>query len=517
LSDSCLLQVFKIIVANNPSDEWGIGDLGSIGSTITLNQINQSFIGIEINRADTSNNSNLLIYKNVIQDLQIGIDLFNSDAVVRKNIISTNPYVPPSGLSGISIGGYFYNNKPIIDSNIIYSNQGSYGIYKSFGASPIISNNSIFLDYGGAMFLSYSDTVKIFNNLIWGNGTGIHNQGVQYLQVFNNYIGSDVGSGVVAGPDNIIRNNIITNASIGVEKWYNQNPPEVKYNGFWNNDVNFSGFTNTDTTNIFQFPMIVNEDSTLGELDFHLQAFSPMIDRGDPDILDKDGTRSDIGLYGGPFGESYLYQDLPPRAPVNLSASVDTDYIMLKWNRNTEADFSHYNLYRDTTESFTADSATLVASVEDTFYIHIKPEGIDNLYFKLTAVDGQGNVSGPSEELHLALTGTKIEEPVNISDYRLYQNYPNPFNPTTRIGYRLKQRGYVKLYVYDIKGELIQTLVNQYQGKGYHEVEFRGEVRRQETEIRRNIASGVYLYQIIVKNEHNIPVFSDINKMIYLK
>ena len=57
-----------------------------------------------------------------------------------------------------------------------------------------------------------------------------------------------------------------------------------------------------------------------GELNFHLQMFSPLIDRGDPAIIDKDGSRSDIGLYGGPLGEFYKYQDLPPRVPVNLSA-----------------------------------------------------------------------------------------------------------------------------------------------------------------------------------------------------
>ena len=219
--------------------------------------------------------------------------------------------------------------------------------------------------------------------------------------------------------------------------------------------------------------MIVNGDSTRGELNFHLQAFSPLIDRGDPDILDKDGTRSDIGLYGGPFGESYNYQDLPPRVPVNLSATVDSNYILIKWNRNYEADLSHYNLYRDTTGNFTADSTTFVASVEDTFYLHIRPEGIKNLYFKLTAEDNQGNVSEPSEELHLVLTGIRNNVEITINNYRLFQNYPNPFNPSTKIGYRLKERGYVKLYVYDIKGELVETLVNQYQEGGSYEVEFR--------------------------------------------
>ncbi len=64
--------------------------------------------------------------------------------------------------------------------------------------------------------------------------------------------------------------------------------------------------------------------------------------------------------------ETIHYQDLPPRQPVNLSATVDTDYILIRWKKNTEADINHYNLYRDTTENFTADSATFVASVEDT-------------------------------------------------------------------------------------------------------------------------------------------------------
>jgi hypothetical protein len=242
--------------------------------------------------------------------------------------------------------------------------------------------------------------------------------------------------------------------------------------------------------------------------------FSPLIDRGDPNILDKDGTRSDIGLYGGPYGESYKYPDLPPRIPVNLSATIDSIYILLKWNKNTEADFSHYNLFRDTTENFTVDSTTFVASIPDTFYQQIIPQGIDNLYYKLTAVDNQGNQSDPSEELHVFLTGIINNEQFTINNYKLFQNYPNPFNPTTKIGYRLKERGYVKLYVYDIKGELVETLVNKYQEGGYYEVEFTG--RNLINQIP-DLASGIYIYQLMVSNENNVPVFSDIKKMVYLK
>lgn len=126
-------------------------------------------------------------------------------------------------------------------------------------------------------------------------------------------------------------------------------------------------------------------------------------------------------------------------------------------------------------------------------------------------------MSEPSEELHLVLTGIKNKEEFTINSYKLFQNYPNPFNPTTKIAYRLKERGYVKMYVYDIKGELVETLVNQYQEGGYYEVEFTGKANISANSLAKQLASGIYICQIMVSNEHNIPVFSDTIKMLYLK
>jgi hypothetical protein len=54
-------------------------------------------------------------------------------------------------------------------------------------------------------------------------------------------------------------------------------------------------------------------------------------------------------------------------------------------------------------------------------------------------------------------------------DYYLNQNYPNPFNSRTIISYQIKERSYVKLSVYDIKGELLITLINKEQDAGYYE------------------------------------------------
>ncbi len=216
---------------------------------------------------------------------------------------------------------------------------------------------------------------------------------------------------------------------------------------------------------------------------------------------------------------SYKYVDYPPRAPRNLNAVVDTNnnsIINISWNRNTEADFDYYNLYRDTSANFTTDTTSFVASIEDTSYLYPIGKTTDSLYFKLTGVDNQGNISISSEEAGVILiTGVEGEwKPVN--SYILYQNYPNPFNPSTKIGYKLKERGYVKLYVYDIKGELVSVLVNKEQEAGYYEVEFssRNLIDQIHT---KELASGVYIYQILVKNENNIPVFSDIRKMLLIK
>jgi hypothetical protein len=274
--------------------------------------------------------------------------------------------------------------------------------------------------------------------------------------------------------------------------------------------------------------MIVNDDTTQGDLDFHLQMYSPLIDAGDPTILDRDGSRSDIGLYGGPYGWTYTYEDLAPRPPHNLTATIEEGLVKLTWNKNTEADFSHYRIYRDTVTILIYDSTKMIAETPDTFYYDQLPpvNKETRFYYVITAFDNQGNQSYPSEEINVLVTGLGEHPPKGYDGYRLLANYPNPFNPSTKIPYRLKEAGYVKLYVYDLKGELVNVLVNGWQEKGYYEVLFhptleeRGKVTQLEVPMGKRynqMSSGIYLYQIQVYDERNIPVFSDAEKMILLK
>jgi len=77
----------------------------------------------------------------------------------------------------------------------------------------------------------------------------------------------------------------------------------------------------------------------------------------------------------------------------------------------------------------------------------------------------------------------KNEIPV---EYDLLQNYPNPFNPETVIKYLLPISGFVSLKVYNLLGEEIVSLVNEFKSAGSYEVEFNG----------KELPSGVFIYRI---------------------
>ncbi len=174
------------------------------------------------------------------------------------------------------------------------------------------------------------------------------------------------------------------------------------------------------------------------------------------------------------------------------------------------------------------DTTKIIAVVADTFYYDDLPEKYiaGNYYYKLTAIDSTGHQSAPSEEVHITVTGIPEAPPIVVEHYQLLNNYPNPFNSSTVIPYRLKEAGYVKLYVYDIKGELVRTLINAYQSAGYYEVKFSPSSEERKngelgegwwTGYNDDIATGIYIYQLMVRGEGDIPVFSDIKKMILLK
>ena len=95
--------------------------------------------------------------------------------------------------------------------------------------------------------------------------------------------------------------------------------------------------------------------------------------------------------------------------------------------------------------------------------------------------------------------------------YYLNQNYPNPFNPSTVIEYRIQQSGLTSLKVYDVLGNKVATLVDEYKPAGTYEVEFNISSISGSVSAKGGYASGVYFYQL------RFDSFVDTKKMILMK
>ena len=73
----------------------------------------------------------------------------------------------------------------------------------------------------------------------------------------------------------------------------------------------------------------------------------------------------------------------------------------------------------------------------------------------------------------------------------LFQNYPNPFSNKTSIRYSLPKPGFVKIQVFNIRGQLIETIVDKFMPSGCHTVEWNS----------KETTSGIYFYKLSTEDE----------------
>jgi hypothetical protein len=116
-----------------------------------------------------------------------------------------------------------------------------------------------------------------------------------------------------------------------------------------------------------------------------------------------------------------------------------------------------------------------------------------------------------AKPLALQLSGELNLEAAKGSDSRpkcfsLSQNYPNPFNPRTSIRYALPRDARVKLMVYNLLGQKVATLVDEYQSAGYSTVWWDGKDAEGD-----EVSSGVYFYRLTADE------FSEVKKMMMVK
>jgi hypothetical protein len=96
----------------------------------------------------------------------------------------------------------------------------------------------------------------------------------------------------------------------------------------------------------------------------------------------------------------------PIAIPQNLTAMVGNSQVTLKWNKNTEADFLRYCIYRGTSSNPTTKVDSTIAGITDTTKIITSLTNGTMYYFRITAVDNAGLESGYSNEVNATPSGS---------------------------------------------------------------------------------------------------------------
>ncbi len=413
--------------------------------------------------------------------------------IVRKNIfVGTSP-----GFDGTS----FYANVEV-SNNLFYKNEWATGGFTVGAARLKVLNNSFYFS-GQAhgfpyeavwMWMPYLESCEIYNNIFGGYRPRIR-----------------VGE---PGPDSS-HLRIEYNCFSSLKPFHNEDFIAVDWDTIQIDSL---------WLNVYRDPMYVDPENG----DLQLQAGSPCIDAGAPWILDVDGSRSDMGAFGGPGGSFYIYQDYPPSTPRDFAGTATRTSVTLSWFPNTEADVRYYAVFRSEGASIPLDSAHVIGYVPhrvdsifnwtgmDTTRFWFTDSGMvvpQDYYYTVVAVDSSALVSPPATAVEFLVTDVQDIGTAQMPRRpELEQNYPNPFNAVTALVYALPNLGAqptpIKLIVYNALGQQTKTLIDERQYPGRHTAYWMGD-----NDAGLPVASGVYFYRLEVSGID----FVESRKMVLLK
>uniref|UniRef100_A0A7V2ZKE8 T9SS type A sorting domain-containing protein n=1 Tax=Ignavibacterium album TaxID=591197 RepID=A0A7V2ZKE8_9BACT len=181
---------------------------------------------------------------------------------------------------------------------------------------------------------------------------------------------------------------------------------------------------------------------------------------------------------------------------VSFTATSTEEGVVLNWITATETNNAGFTIERGTDSENFSEIGFIGGkgtTTEPTVYSYLDNSAKYGTYFyRLRQTDYDGTFK------YLNVVSVNVELP---NKFVLEQNYPNPFNPSTVISWQAPVSSYQTLKIYDILGNEVATLVNEYKESGSYTIEFNAS----------DLPSGIYYYKLTAGS------FSDVKKMMVVK
>ena len=396
-----------------------------------------------------------------------------------------------------SVGGALYvtRSSAFLMDATINGNTASHGgaIYCGLNSTLEINDSYFYENYGGCnggCILCDRSTVSLVNSIIEDSDAFSYGGG---MYVYND-------SYVIMDSVSLISNVSSVGGGINIE-----NSTLDSYNGyFYNNSACDGGAIisfNSDL-NIFNSLFVENgtyEGGSAIDARHYSDVFCCNVTITDNYAQTNCGgikcdSNSDIDIYN-----SILWNDTQPEI-IGNNISVMYSDVQGGWTGTGNIDTDP--LFADTLSQdyhLTQYSPCIDTGIPDTTGLYIPPWDMEG---NIRVWDGNGNGVAIIDmgAYEYGSPSYSIPEP-EIPEESIIYNFPNPIKNSTTINYSLKKNSHVNIRIYNIKGQLVSTIVNESKPKGEHSVIYN----------TKDLRSGVYSYKMQTEDK------SEIKKMIVIK
>ena len=273
--------------------------------------------------------------------------------------------------------------------------------------------------------------------------------------------------------------------------------------------LNWDGFTNYPTSTILSVGKSLNDYR--GDMNAYravvgdISGDSLLLTLSGPGLTDPDSSvdwQPDFWYRTGGGREPSLGFSVPRVVGMGDYTACQVDHYFFEGRNSVDALIAEYNARED--KQVVGATTHVFNFRDDTSFVRIWFEFVKNTRKKTVR---QIMLDWGCQPL---ATSVRNDLPTVPQALRLAQNYPNPFNPTTTIHYTVpvSPHGipFVELKIYNLRGQVVRTLVRAFQGAGAYAVTWDGRDDRGQP-----VTSGVYLYRLKAGNEVQV------RRMVLLK